>query len=145
MFIFTFSIRRCLVLACLSLSLLLIGTQSRAESFDSVFLVSDSEAFLNKLKSHYESTRSIKKFSLNYHFLNKQYRSENYWDYNVPNRVLSVRMVEVDMEKKHFMTTTFCTLKVVKYWIGRSSKTILTVITTSETATIWASVITIKG
>lgn len=102
MFIFTFSIRRCLVLACLSFSLLFTGTQSRAESFDSVSVVSDSEAFLNKLKSHYESTRSIKKFSLNYHFLNKQYRSENYWDYNVPNRVLSVRMVEVDMEKKHF-------------------------------------------
>ena len=63
---------------------------------------SEADGFMNKLKSHYEKTRSIKRFSLNYHFLNKQYRSYDYWDYRVPDRVMSLRMVEVDLEKKHF-------------------------------------------
>ncbi|MFD2167179.1 hypothetical protein ACFSJY_13050 [Thalassotalea euphylliae] len=62
----------------------------------------EAQQFFEKIQAHYESTRSITKFSLNYHFLNKQYRSHNFWDYQTPNRVLSVRMVEVDMDKKHF-------------------------------------------
>ncbi|WP_105168932.1 hypothetical protein [Pseudoalteromonas sp. T1lg23B] len=62
----------------------------------------EAKEFLSTLKAHYESTRSIKKFSLNYHFLNKQYRSHDYWDYAAPNRIMSVRMVEVDMVKKYF-------------------------------------------
>ncbi|MBQ4863251.1 hypothetical protein J8L98_16305 [Pseudoalteromonas sp. MMG013] len=62
----------------------------------------ETVSFLDKLKVHYESTRTITKFSLNYHFLNKQYRSLDYWDHQAPNRILSVRMVEVDLDKKHF-------------------------------------------
>lgn len=62
----------------------------------------EAESFVNKLKSHYQPTRSITKFSLNYHFLNKQYRSLDYWDHQSPDRVMSLRMVEVDLEKKHF-------------------------------------------
>ncbi|MCG7537512.1 hypothetical protein [Pseudoalteromonas sp. OOF1S-7] len=62
----------------------------------------ETEAFVDKLKTHYEKTRSITAFSLNYHFFNKQFRSHDYWDYQVPNRVMSVRMVEVDLDKKHF-------------------------------------------
>jgi len=64
-------------------------------------LANETEDFVNKLKAHYEQTRSIKAFSLNYHFLNKQYRSHDYWDFQAPNRILSVRMVEVDLVKKH--------------------------------------------
>ena len=62
----------------------------------------ETKDFVNKLKTHYEKTRSIKAFSLNYHFLNKQYRDYDYWDYQAPDRVMSVRMVEVDLVKKHF-------------------------------------------
>ncbi|WP_147302724.1 hypothetical protein [Thalassotalea euphylliae] len=62
----------------------------------------ETEDFVEKLKAHYQPTRSINAFSFSYHFLNKQYRSHDYWDYQAPNRVLSVRMVEVDMAKKHF-------------------------------------------
>ena len=60
------------------------------------------EEFVTTLKAHYQDTLSIKKYSLNYHFYNKQYRARNYWDYEIPNRVLSVRMVEVDTVNKHF-------------------------------------------
>lgn len=58
--------------------------------------------YVNKLKTHYQNTLPIKTFSLKYHFLNKQYRGHDYWDYQTPNRVMSQRMVEVDMVKKHF-------------------------------------------
>lgn len=58
--------------------------------------------FVDKLKTHYQETLPIKAFSLNYHFLNKQYRDNDYWDYQMPNRVMSQRMIEVDLAKKHF-------------------------------------------
>lgn len=58
--------------------------------------------FVAKLKVHYQKTLPIKTYSLNYHFLNKQYRDNNYWDYQTPNRHMSVRMIEVDLEKRHF-------------------------------------------
>lgn len=62
----------------------------------------ETEDFVDELKSHYEKTRSIQRFSLNYHFLNKQYRTLDYWEHAFPDRVMSLRMVEVDLEKKHF-------------------------------------------
>lgn len=61
-----------------------------------------SESFVEKLNQHYKNTLTINAFSLRYHFLNKQYRDNNYWDFRTPNRVMSQRMVEVDMSKKHF-------------------------------------------
>ena len=61
-----------------------------------------AESVVNELKAHYEKTRTISKFSLNYHFFNKQYRSLDYWDFASPDRVMSLRMVEVDLDKKHF-------------------------------------------
>lgn len=62
----------------------------------------EAEDFINEVKKHYESTQSITAFSFSYHFLNKQYRDSDYWDYQAPNRGMSVRMVEVDLVKKHF-------------------------------------------
>jgi len=62
----------------------------------------ETENFVTKLRIHYEKTLPIKAFSLNLHFLNKQYRGHNYWDYQTPNRHASHRMVEVDLEKRHF-------------------------------------------
>jgi len=62
----------------------------------------DAENFVNKLKSHYKDTLHIKAFSLNHHFLNKRYRGKNYWDFNMPNRAMSIRTVEIDLEKKHY-------------------------------------------
>jgi len=63
---------------------------------------SDTEDFLNKLKSHYKDTLHINAFSLNHHFLNKRYRGKNYWDFNMPNRAMSIRTVEIDLERKHY-------------------------------------------
>ena len=62
----------------------------------------ETEVFVDKLKTHYQDTLPIKTFSLKYHFLNKLYRGQEYWDYQTPNRVMSQRLVEVDLEKKHF-------------------------------------------
>jgi len=58
--------------------------------------------YVTKLKSHYQETLSIKAFSLNHHYTNKQYRDHNYWDYQTPNVYMSVRTVEMDLAKKHF-------------------------------------------
>lgn len=96
----------------------------------------DSQAFFNKLKEHYQPTQSIEKFSLNYHFYNKQYRSQNYWDFQSPDRVLSVRMVEVDTKKSTFTTTTYYTAQAGIFLIGFNFKTIPTVTTTRKTAII---------
>ena len=65
-------------------------------------LAGEAEEFVAKIKTHYQKTLRIKTFSLKYHFLNKQYRDHDYWDYQTPNRVMSQRMVEVDLVKKHF-------------------------------------------
>ena len=62
----------------------------------------EAEEFVARVKTHYQKTLPIKTFSLNYHFLNTQYRDHNYWDYQTPNRFMSVRIVEMDLVKKHF-------------------------------------------
>jgi hypothetical protein len=77
---------------CISLTTILTPPVSAGEAED----------YVVKLKKHYQKTLPITAFSLNYHFLNTQYRSHNYWDYQTPNRYLSVRMVEFDLDKKHF-------------------------------------------
>ncbi len=78
--------------ACMALLTISIPTASAGEA----------EEFVAKLKTHYQKTQSIKTFSLSYRFLNKQYRDLDYWDYQTPNRVMSQRMLEVDLVKKHF-------------------------------------------
>lgn len=60
------------------------------------------EDFVDKIKKNYQKTLPIKAFSLNHHYLNKQYRDRDYWDYQTPNRIMSQRVVEIDMVKKHF-------------------------------------------
>lgn len=82
------------------LFILTITTTSALASTTST--LKETKAIVEELKNHYRSTRSINTFSLKYHFLNKQYRDNNYWDYQTPNRVMSQRMVEVDLVKKHF-------------------------------------------
>ncbi|KGJ91725.1 hypothetical protein [Colwellia psychrerythraea] len=62
----------------------------------------EAEEFVAKLKTHYQKTQSINAFSLSYHFLNKRYRESEYWDYQTPDRVMSQRMIEIDLVKKHF-------------------------------------------
>jgi hypothetical protein len=62
----------------------------------------DIKTFIEKLKDHYRNTRSIEKFSLSHHYLNRQYRSHDYWDYQIPNRIMAQRTVEIDLVKQHF-------------------------------------------
>jgi hypothetical protein len=73
----------------------------------------EAEEFVAKLKTNYQNTLPIKAFSLSYHFLNKQYRDNDYWDYRTPNRVMSQRIIEVVLVKKHFSTMIFFTLQVL--------------------------------
>jgi hypothetical protein len=83
---------RILAFACMILFTITMPTASAGEI----------EEFVAKIKIHYQKTLPIKAFSLNYHFLNTQYRDNNYWDYQTPNRFMSVRTAEVDLVKKHF-------------------------------------------
>ena len=62
-------------------------------------LAGETEEFVDKLKTHYQKTLPIKTFSLSYRFLNKQYRDNDYWDYQTPNRISSQRTVEIDLVK----------------------------------------------
>ncbi|NQZ82198.1 MAG: hypothetical protein HRT52_14395 [Colwellia sp.] len=84
---------RTFAIACMTLLTITLSTTSAA---------GEAEKFIAKLKTHYQNTLPIKAFSLNYHFLNKQYREVEYWDYQTPNRVMSQRMIEIDLVKKHF-------------------------------------------
>lgn len=60
------------------------------------------EDFVAKLTKHYQKAPSLEVFSLNYHYLGggDPYQS---WDYQVPNRYTAIRMVEIDLIKKHFI------------------------------------------
>lgn len=62
----------------------------------------ETEDFVARVKEHYQKTLPINAFSMKYHFLNRRYQDHNYWDYKTPNLYMSQRVVEVDMEKKHF-------------------------------------------
>lgn len=59
------------------------------------------ENFVSKLKSHYQKAPSLEAFSLNYHYLGSSRYSA--WDYQVPERYLAIRMVEIDLVKKQFV------------------------------------------
>ena len=87
---------RKLAFACVTLFTLMAASTSAFAG------KSEAEEFVAKVKSHYQNTLHINAFSLSYHFLNKQYRDNDYWDYQMPNRVMSQRMLEVDLVKKHF-------------------------------------------
>lgn len=58
--------------------------------------------YVAKLRTHYQKTQPIQAFSLNHHYLNKQYRDNEYWDYQTQNRNMSQRVIEIDLVKKHF-------------------------------------------
>ena len=78
--------------ACLTLFTISISTAWAGETED----------FITKLKTHYQKAPSLEVFSLNYHYLG---RGEPYqtWDYQTPERYMALRMVEIDLEKKHFV------------------------------------------
>jgi hypothetical protein len=63
---------------------------------------SEAEEFVAKVKSHYQNTLHINAFSLSHHYLNRQYRDHDYWDYQTPNRIMAQRTVEIDLVKEHF-------------------------------------------
>jgi hypothetical protein len=71
-------------------------------SLASAVSATDVEDYIAKLKGHYRDTQNINKYSLRYHFLNRRYQDQNYWDYQTPNLYMSQRFVEVDEDKKHF-------------------------------------------
>ena len=62
----------------------------------------DAEDYIAKLKLHYQKTLSIQAFAIKNHFLNRRYRSYEYWDHESPNLYMSQRVVEVDLKRHHF-------------------------------------------
>jgi hypothetical protein len=61
----------------------------------------EAESFIDKLKMHYQNAPKLRVFSLNYHYLGASpYQG---WDYQLPERYMALRMVEIDLVKKHFV------------------------------------------
>jgi len=62
----------------------------------------DAEIFITKLKKHHQHAPPLEVFALNYHYLggSDPYQS---WDYQSPDRYMALRMVEIDLVKKHFV------------------------------------------
>ena len=83
---------RTLAYACMTLFTITIASAQAGEA----------EKFIDKLKTHYQKTLSINAFSLSHHYLNRQYRSHDFWDYQIPNRIMAQRTVEIDLANKHF-------------------------------------------
>lgn len=69
--------------------------------FASIASTTQLSDYLTKLKIHYQQAPKLEKFALNYHYLggNSPYQS---WDYAAPERYIAIRMVEIDLIKKHF-------------------------------------------
>ena len=87
---------RKLAFACVTLFTLMAASTSAFAS------KSEAEEFVAKVKSHYQNTLHINAFSLSHHYLNRQYRDHDYWDYQTPNRIMAQRTVEIDLVKEHF-------------------------------------------
>ncbi|NQZ83123.1 MAG: hypothetical protein HRT52_19115 [Colwellia sp.] len=62
----------------------------------------ETEDFVSKLKTHYQKAPRLEVFSLNYHYFGggDPYQT---WDYQSPQRYMALRMVEIDLVKKHFV------------------------------------------
>lgn len=58
-------------------------------------------AFLSLLKTHYQKTSSVKKFSLVHSYLG---RSEPYqsWDFQAPTRYKAFKITDIDIDKQHY-------------------------------------------
>jgi hypothetical protein len=67
----------------------------------STVLAGDTEDFITKLKVHYQKAPKLEAYALNYHYLGS---SDPYqaWDYQSPIRYMALRLVEIDLKKKHF-------------------------------------------
>ena len=86
---------------CVALCMLIMVTVPALASSTEATEI-ETKAFINKLKTHYKKTRKIEKFSLSHHYLNRQYHSHDYWDYQIPNRIMAQRTVELDLVNQHF-------------------------------------------
>lgn len=62
----------------------------------------EAEDFVAKLKIHYQKAPTLEVFALNYHYLGKE-NPYQAWDYQSPERYMALRMVEIDLVKKHFV------------------------------------------
>ena len=64
---------------------------------------SDVENFFAQLKTHYQTTQSIQKFSMTHNYLylgsNASYSA---WDYQAPNRYTAFKVTEFDLEKDYY-------------------------------------------
>jgi glyoxylase-like metal-dependent hydrolase (beta-lactamase superfamily II) len=79
--------------ACLILLSTIIFTATvRAES---------ATDFIFKLRAHYQKAPKLEVFALNYHYLGRENPYQT-WDYQSPVRYMALRLVEVDLKKKHF-------------------------------------------
>jgi hypothetical protein len=64
---------------------------------------SESEDFVLKLKTHYQSTQDINAFSITHNYLYLgQYGYYRSWDYQAPYRYTAFKVTEFDLEKKYY-------------------------------------------
>ncbi len=61
----------------------------------------DVEDFVTKLKTHYQEYPQLDAFALNYHYLGRE-DPYSAWDYRMSERYMALRMVEIDLVRKHF-------------------------------------------
>jgi hypothetical protein len=61
-----------------------------------------AEDFVAKLRSHYKKAPSLEVYALNYHYLGER-NPYSARDYQSPERYMALRLVEIDLVKKHFV------------------------------------------
>ena len=69
-------------------------------NFTQVAYANNATEFVNELKEHYQSTRSIKAFSLTHSYLGQSNPYQS-WDFNVPARYKAVKVTDSDRTNEH--------------------------------------------
>lgn len=79
--------------------------------FGSNVYANETKSFISLLKAHYQTTSSIKAFSLTHSYLG---RSDPYqsWDFEAPTRYKAFKVTDIDMDKQHYYQN------VVHYYTG---------------------------
>lgn len=61
----------------------------------------EATSFINKLKTHYQNTSSIKAFSLTHSYLGRSNPFQS-WDFQAPTRYSAFKITDIDTDKQHY-------------------------------------------
>lgn len=70
-------------------------------NFTQVAYANNATEFVKELKEHYQSTRSIKAFSLTHSYLGQSNPYQS-WDFKVPTRYKAFKVTDIDMTNEHY-------------------------------------------